>query len=477
MKALSWETQGWAVPRLVIAGASSGVGKTTLTAGLLAVLRGRGIRVQPFKAGPDYIDPSYHTLAAGRLCRNLDAWMLQPPALRATFTRACADAELAIVEGVMGLYDGFGYDDEEGSTAHLAKLIDAPVVIVVNVSSMGRSAGALALGYTEYDGNVRIAGFIANNAGSPSHGRGASHAITAATGLPCFGWLPRNPALVIPERRLGLIPTAEPGDWDSFVAAAAAHVSEYLDVERLRALAVEAALPLPLPIEEPLAALTQPPAERPVVAVARDEAFSFYYEDNLDLLRAAGARIAFFSPLHDPSLPAGTSGLYLGGGFPEIYAAGLAANEPLRGQLRSVIAGGLPTYAECGGLMYLTGSLTDADGEAHDMVGVVPGRSMITPQLTMGYRHVITGRDTFLAPAGLAIRGHEFHYSDWVDRPEGMPWAYIVSMRQGQSSRSEGYALDNLVASYVHLHFGAAPVLAERMVAACRGWSQGDIPS
>ena len=477
MKAPSWETRAWAVPRLVIAGASSGVGKTTLTAGLLAVLRGRDILVQPFKAGPDYIDPSYHTLAAGRLCRNLDAWMLPPPGLRATFTRACAGAELAIVEGVMGLYDGFGYDDEEGSTAHLAKLIDAPVVIVLDVSSMGRSAGAQALGYVQYDRSVRIGGFIANNAGSPSHGRGASQAITAATGLPCFGWLPRNPSLVIPERHLGLIPTSEPGAWDGFVAAAAEHVSQYVDVDCLQALAFEAARPLPLPIEEPFAALTQPASERPILSVARDEAFSFYYEDNLDLLRAAGSRIAFFSPLHDHSLPAGTAGLYLGGGFPEIYAAGLSANEPLRAQLRSVIANGLPTYAECGGLMYLTASLTDSDGEAHDMVGVVPGRSMITPRLTMGYRQVIASRDTFLAPAGLAIRGHEFHYSDWVDRPEEMPAAYVVSTRQGQSSRSEGYARYNLVASYVHLHFGAAPVLAERMVAACRSWSQGEIAS
>ena len=258
MQAIGWETQGWAVPRLTIAGASSSVGKTTLTAGLLAVLRGRGIKVQPFKAGPDYIDPSYHTLAAGRPSRNLDAWMLKPPALRAAFTRACADAELAIVEGVMGLYDGFGYDDEEGSTAHLAKLIDSPVVIVLNVSSLGRSAGALALGYARYDARVRIAGFIANNAGSASHGQGVSHAITAATGLPCFGWLPRNPALVIPERHLGLIPTAEPGQWESFIAASAAHVSEHLDVDRLLALAVSEARPLPSPIENAWAAATLP---------------------------------------------------------------------------------------------------------------------------------------------------------------------------------------------------------------------------
>jgi cobyrinic acid a,c-diamide synthase len=213
---------------------------------------------------------------------------------------------------------------------------------------------------------------------------------------------------------------------------------------------------------------------RPVIAVARDEAFSFYYEDNLDMLAAAGAEIACFSPLHDRCLPAQSSGLYLGGGFPEMYARDLAANEPLRNCLRSAIAGGLPTYAECGGLMYLTGSVTDTEGQIYEMVGALPGRSAMTRRLTMGYRQVTVCRDTWLAPAGLRARGHEFHYSDWIDRPADLPPAYTVAARRGDAPRPEGFAEGHLVASYVHLHFAAAPVLAQRMVDACRTWSQGE---
>ncbi|HEX9114654.1 MAG TPA: cobyrinate a,c-diamide synthase [Anaerolineae bacterium] len=467
-------TRSSLAPRLVLAGASSGVGKTTLTAGLLAALRGRGVAVQAFKAGPDYIDPSYHALASGRPCRNLDAWMLPPEAMVASFRRACAGASFALVEGVMGLYDGYGYDDEEGSTAYLAKLLDAPVVVVLNVASLGRSAGAMALGYANFDRRVRVAGFIANNAGSASHGEGTARAITAATGLPCFGWLPRDPALVIPERHLGLIPTAEPGQWEAFITAAAAHVSKYLDIAALLAVAGEPAVaPAQRGDEEQPVSVT-PPAGRPLVAVARDEAFSFYYEDNLDLLRAAGARLCFFSPLRDAHLPAGAAGLYLGGGFPEIYAEALSANRTLLADLRTAIARGLPTYAECGGLMYLTGSVTDMAGAVHEMVGAVPGRSRMTPKLTMGYRRVVARRPTFLAPAGLTIRGHEFHYSDWIDRPPLDTAVYDVTPRRGEVASPEGYAAGNLVASYVHLHFGAAPGLAERMVAACRAWSAGE---
>ncbi len=390
----------------------------------------------------------------------------------------------------MGVYDGFGYDDDEGSTARLAKLLDAPVVIVLNVSSLGRSAGAMALGYASFDRDLRVAGFIANNAGSAAHGQGTAHAIALATGLPCFGWLPRSTPLVIPQRHLGLIPTAEPGEWERFIAAAAALVSEHLDVDGLLALAAPgglghagygaesssctetaengqdrmASVPgCPFP---PLA------SDRPVIAVARDEAFSFYYEDNLDLLREAGAQIAFFSPLRDHTLPAGAAGLYLGGGFPEMYAAGLAANKEIRTSVQQALELGLPAYAECGGLMYLTASLTDTEGTVYPMVGALPGRSVMTRRLTMGYRTVTTCHDTFLAPACSTVRGHEFHYSDWVDFPGSMPAAYHASSLRGASGGREGYAHGNLFASYVHLHFGAAPGLAERMVAACRTWAK-----
>ncbi len=438
-------------PRVVITGTHSGVGKTTLTAGLIAALRQRGLTVQPFKAGPDYIDPTYHTLAAGRTCRNLDTWMLSPEAVQAAFVRGCQGADVAIMEGVMGLYDGFGYEDEIGSTAHLAKLLKAPVILTLDASHMARSAGAVALGF------ARLA--------SPAHGQGVDDAVMKATGLPCLGWLPRAERLQIPERHLGLIPTVEPGRWQPFIAAAAELVSRHLNLDEL------------LGIAQAHSALIETPAtswegagcsgRRVRIAVARDEAFSFYYEDNLDLLRGAGVEVIPFSPLRDPDLPAGTDGLYIGGGFPELYAEGLAANVSLRASLRQRITAGMPTYAECGGLMYLTEAITDLDGRTYPMIGALPGRSVMTGRLTMGYRLVTTCADNLLAPAGQVLRGHEFHYSEWVDRPAALPCAYLVAAREGGELRPEGFARGNLLASYVHLHFGAKPELAIRFVNSC----------
>ncbi len=457
---------GQGIPRLVIAGTHSGVGKTTLTAGLIAALRQRGWAIQPFKAGPDYIDPTYHTLAAGRTCRNLDTWMLSPEAVRAVFVRGCQGADIAVIEGVMGLYDGFGYEDEVGSTAHLAKLLNAPAILVLDASHMARSAGAVALGFARLDPALRLAGFIVNRVAGPAHGQGVASAVTKATGLPCLGWLPRAGSLQVPERHLGLIPTAEPGRWHSFIEAAADWASRHLDLDGLIHIARDHAAPIEAP-----AGLWEDiglPSSGVRIAVARDEAFSFYYEDNLDLLRRAGAEIAPFSPLRDPDLPTGVGGLYIGGGFPELYAEGLAANASLRASLRRRIAEGMPTYAECGGLMYLTEAITDLDGRTHPMVGALPGRSAMTGRLTMGYRLVTPCADTLLAPMGQFLRGHEFHYSEWVDRPADLPYAYLIAAREGGELRPEGFARGRVLASYVHLHFGARPELAIRFVSACR---------
>lgn len=461
----SMEARG--TPRVVIAGTHSGVGKTTLTAGLIAALRQRGLTIQPFKAGPDYIDPTYHTLAAGRTCRNLDTWMLSPEAVQAAFVRGCQGADIAIIEGVMGLYDGFGYEDEIGSTAHLAKLLKAPVILTLDASHMARSAGAVALGFARLDPALRLAGFIVNQVAGLAHGQGVVDAVTKATGLPCLGWLPRAESLQIPERHLGLIPTAEPGRWQSFIAAAAELVSRHLDLDGLLQIAQAHSIPIEAPAS-PWGGIGYP-GSGVRIAVARDEAFSFYYEDNLDLLRGAGAEVIPFSPLRDPDLPAGTDGLYIGGGFPELYAEGLAANVSLRASLRQRIAAGMPTYAECGGLMVLTEAITDLDGRTYPMVGALPGRSVMTGRLTMGYRLVTTCADTLLALAGQVLRGHEFHYSEWVDRPATIPHAYLVAPREGGEARPEGFARGHVLASYVHLHFGARPELATRFVHACRG--------
>lgn len=456
-------------PRLVIAGTHSGVGKTTLAAGLIAALRRRGLAVQPFKVGPDYIDPTYHTLAAGRPCRNLDTWMVPPDAVRSLFARAACDADIAIIEGVMGLYDGADYDGEAGTTAELAKLLGTPVVVVLDASKMARSAGAVALGYQRFDEKLPLAGFIVNRVGGEGHGCGVAEAITQATGLPVLGWLPRQEALHVPERHLGLVPTNEPGRWDEFISAAGDLATRHLDIDRLLAIARQSP-PLPLAA----AAEPRPAEECPAIAVARDEAFQFTYEDNLDLLRAAGAEIVFFSPLRDAALPPRTGGVILSGGFPEVHAEALAANRAMHDAFGAAHRRGLPIYAECGGLMYLTQAIIDGDGTRHEMVGLLPGRSVMSGRLTLGYRLARAVGPSWLLPPGEMVRGHEFHYSVWEDRPADLPPAWLLLPRTGEGeARPEGARLGSLWASYVHLHFAARPGLAERFVAAARGGGGG----
>jgi cobyrinic acid a,c-diamide synthase len=455
--------------RLVLAGTQSGVGKTTLTAGIITALRRRGLTVQPFKVGPDYIDPTYHALAAGRPCRNLDTWMLPPERVRSLFDRAARAADVALIEGVMGLYDGADYDGDSGSTAEVAKLLGAAVVLILDASKMARSAAAVALGYQRFDVALPLIGFIVNRVAGEGHGRGVASAITSATGLPVLGWLPREEALHVPERHLGLIPTSEPGRWEDFLRAAGDVVTRSLDIDRLLAIARQAP---PLPATEESGC---PPAgDGPRIAVARDEAFHFTYEDNLDLLRAAGAEIVCFSPLRDAALPPGAGAVILSGGFPEVYAERLADNRDLHAALRAAHRQGLPIYAECGGLMYLTQAIIDGDKRRHGMVGLLPGQSVMSGRLTLGYRLARAAGDSWLLPAGEAVRGHEFHYSTWEGRPDDLPPAWLLLPRSGEgAARPEGAHLGSLWASYVHLHFAARPGLAERFVAAARRGSSG----
>jgi len=456
------------IPRLVIAGAHSGTGKTTVTVGLITALRRRGLSVQPFKAGPDYIDPTYHSLAADRPCRNLDTWMVPPDRVRALFAYAARDADVAIVEGVMGLYDGFEYLDEAGSTAQLAKLLEAPVVLVLDARKMARSAAALALGYQRFDHDLRLVGLIVNRVAGEEHGRGVAQAIEATTGLPVFGCLPRDPALEIPERHLGLVPTAEPGRWQAFIEAAADQIARHVDLDRLLAIAQEVppATAPTWPVDLP-GGRRSAVGGRPVLAIARDEAFNFTYPDNLDLLRMAGAELVFFSPLHDDALPPGTAGVILSGGFPEVYAAQLAANTAMQRALREAHARGVPIYAECGGLMVLTEAIVDLEGREHPMVGLLPGRSVMTGRLTLGYRLAQAAGDSWLFRAGETVRGHEFHYSVWENRPAELPPAFHLLPPRGRGEpQPEGACLGTLWASYVHLHFWSKPELAGRFVSA-----------
>jgi cobyrinic acid a,c-diamide synthase len=456
------------IPRLVIAAPMSGSGKTTLVAGLIAALAARGLRIAPFKVGPDYIDPTYHTLAAGRACRNLDAWMLPPDRVRALFARHAADADLALVEGVMGLFDGLSGSDDTGSTAHLARLLDAPVLLVLDVSAMARSGAAIVQGMHDFDPRVHVAGVLLNRVGSPGHARMVSDAIESEVGVPVAGYLTRDDALNLPERHLGLIPTLEPGRWRTWLDAAREKIGATVNLDQVLELARRAP-PLPPVEEDPFIFKTEP---QTVIAVARDAAFNFLYEDNLDLLRGAGAEVEFFSPLSDRSLPRGTQGIYLCGGFPEIYAAELAANTALFDDIRAAFRAGIPIYGECGGLMYLTEKILDAQNAAHAMVGILPGHSAMTGRLTLGYRVVRAVKDNWLWRAGEMMRGHEFHYSIWEGRPQDLSPAYDLLPNVFQTqTRTEGVQMGPLLASYVHLHFLARPEIAQRFVAACRASS------
>ncbi len=449
------------MPRsLVIAGTHSSVGKTTITVGLIAALRARGLTVQPYKVGPDYIDPGHHSLAAGRISRNLDTWMMSPERMVALFDETARGADVALVEGVMGLFDGFGYDDETGSTAQVAKLLGAPVLLVVDASKLARSAAALARGFQQFDRDVALAGFIVNRVGSESHGRGVASAITAATGLPVLGWLPRDEGLHVPERQLGLIPSAESGRWTEYVRIAGERVARHIDLDAVLRLADtrrETSIPAA-------------PAQHGsvVIAVARDEAFHFCYEENLALLRQAGATLKFFSPLHDDALPEDTAGILLSGGFPEIYAETLSANVRMHQALRQVHERRLPIYAECGGLMYLTNAIVDGEGRRFPMAGLLPGHSVMTRRLTLGYRQARAAAASWFLQDRECVRGHEFHYSSWVDRPADLPAAYWLLPRDGTGEAiPEGACVDNLWASYLHVHFWGKPELPRRFVAAC----------
>ncbi len=449
--------------QLLIAGTQSGVGKTTLTMGLIAALVRRGLRVQPFKAGPDYIDPTYHTLAAGRACRNFDTWMVAPARAVALYRRAAQNADVAIIEGVMGLFDGASYTGESGSSAEIAKMVGAPVLLVLDTGKMARSAGALAAGYLNFDPQLNIVGFIANRCGSENHFRGVKTAIETATDVRVVGWLPKNADLHIPERHLGLIPTNERGELTTFITRVADMVEQYFDVPQILSLMSEIhAAPTP---DFHLDA--RPPSV--TIAVARDAAFSFYYEDNLDLLRAAGAKITFFSPLTDSQLPPETAGIYFGGGFPELYAAQLAENTPLLAALRRAHAQAVPIYAECGGFMYLTETLIDLHGCAHRLGGLIPGVTRMQPKLAgLGYRLIEGAAGNFLLPAGASARGHEFHWSTWDVAPEKISPAWTIRARRNPAQSSPaGYARRNLVASYLHLHFAGNLQLAQNFIAAC----------
>lgn len=476
-------------PRLVIAGTGSGAGKTTITLGLMRAFADRGLQVQGFKCGPDYIDPTYHTAVTGRPSRNLDSWMTSPADVHSTFCRVSEGSDLSIIEGVMGLYDGKDPSSNTGSTAEIAMLTDTPVLLVVDVRSMARSAAAIVLGFQQLEPGLRIAGVIVNRCGSAGHYRMVKTAIEQMCGVPVLGWLPRDEQLRVPERHLGLVPAVERGELEPLFQQMAARVAEGADLDKIFELAC-AASPVE-PGQQQLScpddmhaedvqggdnllqqslgaeAIVLPPgSERPVIAVARDAAFNFYYEDNLELLQAAGAAIAYFSPLAGESIPAGASGVYLGGGFPEEFAAAIAANKTFLEDLRRAARQDMPIFAECGGYMVLARTLTDRSGQQHMMAGLIPADvRMQERRAALGYREARALQDCLLLKAGETLRGHEFHYSVMSFEEETYSFAYETKGLRG--STREGYASGQLMAGYTHIHLASHPPAAGRWVGAC----------
>ncbi|MCI3923218.1 cobyrinate a,c-diamide synthase [Paenibacillus sp. TRM 82003] len=462
-------------PRIVVAGTGSGAGKTTVAIGLMRALQRAGLRVQGFKCGPDYIDPTFHAAVTGRPSRNLDAWMLEASVMREIFLRGSEDADISVIEGVMGLYDGKDPLSNQGSTAEIATLLEAPVLLVVNVHSMARSAAATVLGFQALDPRVRIAGVVANRCGSRGHYEIVKAAIEQACGVPVVGWLGRDETLSMPERHLGLVPAVERGELTPLFDRIAEAIASGFDLAHIQVLADGAP-----PIDPPPARMfpapeTDPPADGPVIAVARDSAFHFYYPENLELLQAAGARLQFFSPVAGDTIPPEADGLYVGGGFPEEFLPELAGNERLKADLRARVDDGMPVWAECGGYMYLTRSIEDRHGTIYPMAGVIPARVKIGAQLAaLGYRQVSAVADTMLLAQGESIRGHEFHYSTLEpETGSDYPFAFVSEGRRGAAK--EGYRSANVTAGYTHIHLASNPSAATRWVKACTDYRNNRI--
>lgn len=460
---------------MVVAGVASGVGKTIVTLGLIAAYRRRGLAVQPFKVGPDFIDPGFHERVSGRPSYNLDGWMCGRERVLETVARHGREADLVIVEGVMGCFDGFDATSETGSTAEVAKWLDAPVVLVLDASSQARSAAAVVLGFERFDPGLRVAGVIANRVAGARHARWLEEAIARRCRAPLVGAIPTDAALSMPERHLGLVTAVESALGDEQRTRLADVVEVAVDLDRLLDLAGEGGV---ASRGDPVATsatrvrtdsgVRTGKAPRVRIGVARDAAFQFYYAENLDRLRAAGAEIVSFSPLRDPWLP-DVDGLYLGGGYPELHARRLSANVPLRDAIRDFVLADRPIYAECGGLMYLAEWLEDMEGVPHAMVGLLPARVRMQPRrMTLGYTEVEFTRDTPLGPAGVVSRGHEFHWSTLDPVPASVERVYRAT-RPGDPVAAEGYLVHRALLSYVHLHFASSPRLADGFVDACAG--------
>ena len=443
---------------IVVAGVHSGCGKTTITLGLMAAFKRRGLRVAPFKAGPDFIDPGHHTTITGVAGRNLDGWMLKKQTNLEIFRQNTGQSDIALVEGVMGLFDGYDGRTEAGSTAQLAKWLDLPVLLVVDARSMARSAGALVQGFENFDPDLKFAGVLFNKVGSPVHLDYLTQALEGNVKMPCLGGVGRNPDIEIPSRHLGLVTSDDHGIDGQMQDALADLVESCMDLDALLD-----SLPW-IHINTP-----PPPEKKPAfvrIAVARDAAFCFYYPENIELLEQAGAQIVYFSPLSDPDFPDDIDGLYLGGGYPELHARSLAKNTGFRQAVSLACKNGMPIYAECGGFMTLCRTLEDLNGQCHDMVGCFDFACRMSKTLrALGYREITLNQDTILGQMGVTARGHEFHYSSLDDHGEKS--VYSASDRTGGTRVVPGFEKNRTLGSYLHLHFKSNPDVPQNFVQAC----------
>ena len=451
---------------LVIAGTHSGCGKTTITLGLMSALAQRGLKVAPFKVGPDFIDPGHHRRVCGVTSRNLDGWMLSKAYNLNSFRNAAATADIAVVEGVMGLFDGYDGKTESGSTAQMAKWMGLPTILIVDAKSMARSAAAVVLGFEKFDKDLNYAGIILNNVASDRHLHYLTEALERNVDMPCLGGIGRNEKISIPERHLGLVTVEDHPLTDAAMAALIEIIEKCINLDSLLESLAEFD-----PVADPEITDTDQTIPSVRIGVARDKAFCFYYPDNFDLLQAAGAELVFFSPISDKRLPADLDGLYLGGGYPELVADRLAANARLRKQIKAGSQEGMPIYAECGGFMYLCSELWNPKGIRYPMTGCFPFSAQMFPRLkALGYREITLTKDTIIGPAGQTIRGHEFHYSELRKSESAMETVYHLSDRVGVDKPPEGYYTNRTLGSYTHLHFGSQPQVAGHFVTACAAY-------
>lgn len=451
---------------LMIAGERSGAGKTTITLALLAALDRRGLKVQSFKVGPDYIDPMFHQYVTGRPCRNLDPVLTSESYVKDCFTRHTQGVDCSVIEGVMGLFDGLPrsvantFPVPFASTAHIARLLDLPVLLVIDCSRLSGSVAAIAKGFRDYDPQLNLAGVVLNRVGSDRHLALLQDALDAIN-LPIFGIFRRHDNITIPDRHLGLVPTGELPQLDSVIEQLAILGEKGFNWELLLPLLQTQSSISPLP------SFTPEKQSKVRIAIAHDAAFNFYYQDNLDLLQQFGAELIFWSPLTDTQIPDNIQGFYFGGGFPEVFAAQLAENQAVQQTLRQSILTGTPTYAECGGLMYLCQAIADFSGKSYPMLGILPTTAVMGKRLTLGYRRAIALSASPVLSPGMTVFGHEFHRSELTPSPSQPLFESKPLYSPTNDSFLEGWQMHRLHASYLHLHWGQNPEIPQRFLQQC----------